>query len=48
MRKNIIPGVSLEKFYPELDNCGLVCVTEVSQKRGIDRFAEILTDILAT
>jgi len=48
MRKNIIPGVSLEKFYPELDNCGLVCVTEVSQKRDIDRFAEILTDILAT
>jgi glycine dehydrogenase subunit 1 len=48
MRKNIIPGISLKRFYPELDSCGLVCVTEVSQKRDIDRFAGILTDMLAS
>jgi len=47
MRKNIIPGISLERFYPELENCGLVCVTEVSRKKDIDRFAEILKGILA-
>jgi len=48
MKKNITPGISLEKYYPELKRCGLVCVTEVSQKEDIDRFAELLKDSLRT
>lgn len=46
MKNKIIPGVSLEKYYPELEKCGLVCVTEVSQKQDLDRFAERFKEIL--
>jgi glycine dehydrogenase subunit 1 len=47
MKKKIIPGISLEKYYPELKKCGLVCVTEVSQKQDLDRFAEQFKEILS-
>jgi glycine dehydrogenase subunit 1 len=46
MKKKIVPGISLEKYYPELKGYGLVCVTEVTQRQDIDRFAEDLKDIL--
>lgn len=46
MKKNIIPGLSLEKLYPELEGCGLVCVTEVCKKQDIDTLAESLKEIL--
>jgi len=47
MKKKIIPGISLKKYYPELKNCGLVCVTEVTQKKDLDRFAEQFKGILS-
>lgn len=34
--KNIIGGLDLEKYYPELKNCMLVCVTENRTKAEID------------
>jgi glycine dehydrogenase subunit 1 len=38
MEKNIIGGLDLEKFYPELKNHWLLCVTEVLSKEGLDLF----------
>jgi len=45
-KKGIIPGLSLEEFYPELSNCLLVCVTEMHGKEDIDRLAESLDEVL--
>ena len=39
----IFPGVSLEKFYPELKDQFLVCATETKSKEDLDRFAEALS-----
>jgi glycine dehydrogenase subunit 1 len=40
-REKIIGGLNLERFYPELKNHLLVCVTETVNKEAIDRMAEI-------
>lgn len=44
--KKIFGGVALEKYYPELKNTLLVCVTEMNKKEELDRFAEELEKIL--
>jgi glycine dehydrogenase subunit 1 len=36
LRSHIIPGLHLAKFYPELGNALLVCVTESTQREQID------------
>jgi len=36
MQNKIIPGVPLSRFYPELGNALLVCVTETARKEQID------------
>ncbi len=46
MKKGIIGGLSLEKDYPELQNCVLFCVTEMFKKEEIDRLASNLKDVL--
>jgi len=33
----IVPGVSLGQWYPELDDCLLVCVTEMNEREEIER-----------
>jgi glycine dehydrogenase subunit 1 len=38
--KKIFPGISLEKFYPELKDQFLVCATETKSKEDLDRFVE--------
>jgi len=38
MQNKIIPGVPLSRFYPELGNTLLVCVTETARKEQIDAF----------
>lgn len=43
-KKDIIGGISLEQNYPGLQNCVLVCVTEVSKKDEIERFATALEE----
>ena len=44
--KGIIGGLSLSKYYPELSNCALFCVTEVHKKEDIDRLALSLEKVL--
>lgn len=38
----IIPGLELERFYPELAGCSLWCITETKTKQQLDRLAEVL------
>ena len=42
----IIGGLCLRKYYPELENCMLVCVTEMHKKDHIDKLARSLERIL--
>jgi glycine dehydrogenase subunit 1 len=35
--KSIVPGIQLEKWYPELKESLLVCVTEMNEKEEVDR-----------
>jgi glycine dehydrogenase subunit 1 len=41
-REKIIPGISLETWYPELKNCLLVCVTEMNEREEIDRLVRAI------
>lgn len=38
LEKKIIGGLNLERFYPQLKNNALICVTEVKTKAMIDQF----------
>jgi len=38
----IIPGLLLERYYPELKNCLLISVTETKKKDSIDRLIHLL------
>ncbi len=40
--KNIVLGLPLEKFYPELSRCYLVCVTETKTKDDLDALTKEL------
>jgi glycine dehydrogenase subunit 1 len=40
---NIEIGISLEKYYPDLRNCYLVCCTEMTPKEDIDRVIDEIT-----
>ena len=44
--KGIIGGLSLGGYYPELQNCALVCVTEVHKKEEIDRLVKLMEEAL--
>ena len=46
-REKIVGGLNLERFYPELKNHLLVCVTEVVSKDSIDRMASIYQEASA-
>lgn len=41
-KKGIYAGVPLERWYPELKNCVLICTTECHTKEDLDRFVEEL------
>lgn len=43
--KGVLGGFAVEKVYPELTNCLLVCVTESHTKEDIDRFAVHLEEV---
>ena len=45
LRDKIIGGLDLGRYYPELEKCMLVCVTENRAKAEIDRLAERLGDL---
>lgn len=42
LKKDILPGVDLGKFYPEMKNSWLVCATETKTKEQLDQFVEAL------
>ena len=43
LNENIIGGVNLTNFYPELGDALLICVTEQHRKEDIDRLVRLLT-----
>ena len=42
IKKSIMGGLSLGRFYPELKNCLLICVTEKRTREEIDRFVDYI------
>ena len=42
-KNNITPGLDLGKYYPELKNHMLICVTEMNSKEEIDKLVEVLS-----
>jgi glycine dehydrogenase subunit 1 len=42
LKKKIIGGLPLGRFYPELSDCMLVCATEMSRRGDMDTLAETL------
>jgi glycine dehydrogenase subunit 1 len=40
--KKIFAGIPLGRYYPELKNCLLVCVTEMNKKSQIEQLASEL------
>lgn len=42
LKNNIIGGLDLGQYYPELKNCLLFCVTEVVTKEDMDKLVEII------
>jgi glycine dehydrogenase subunit 1 len=45
LEKKLIGGIALERFYPEMSNSLLVCVTETTRKTEIDNLVDALARI---
>ncbi|MGI6036612.1 MAG: aminomethyl-transferring glycine dehydrogenase subunit GcvPA [Limnochordia bacterium] len=45
LEAGIIGGLPLGRFYPQLDDCLLFCVTEARTKAEIDRLVEVLGEV---
>ena len=45
LRNGIVGGLDLGRFYPELKNCLLFCVTEVVAREDIDRLVDIMEGV---
>ncbi len=45
-KRNIVGGLDLSKFYPELGNALLVCATETRTDADLDAYAAALADVL--
>ena len=43
LEKNIIGGLPLRRYYPELENTMLLCATEMSKREAMDTVAEALS-----
>jgi glycine dehydrogenase subunit 1 len=43
--KNILGGISLEKDYPELENCALFGITEINSKKDVGRLITSLKEV---
>jgi glycine dehydrogenase subunit 1 len=46
LAKNIVGGLPLKKWYPELENASLWCVTETKTKGDIDLLVKTLREVL--
>ena len=42
--QKIVPGIPLSQWYPELDDCLLVCVTEMNEREEIERLVGTIGD----
>jgi glycine dehydrogenase subunit 1 len=40
LKKKIIGGLALERWYPELENCMLLCATEMSKREQMDEVGQ--------
>ncbi|MDP2606912.1 MAG: glycine dehydrogenase, partial [Deltaproteobacteria bacterium] len=40
--EKIVPGVALRRWYPELKDCMLVCVTEMNEREEIERLVRTI------
>ncbi len=45
-KKGILAGLALAPDYPELADCGLICVTETKSREDIDQLARALQEVL--
>jgi glycine dehydrogenase subunit 1 len=45
LEENIIGGLSLARFYPEMNNSFLVCLTEKHKKEDIDKLVSVLNTL---
>ena len=45
LKRRIIGGLDLSRFFPEMDDCSLFCVTEMNPKHEIDRLVESLEEL---
>ena len=45
LEANIVAGLPLGNFYPELDNCLLLCATEMNSLESLDKFADQLATL---
>lgn len=42
LEEKIVPGLVLERYYPQLKNHLLICATEIKSKAQLDRFIEVV------
>ena len=42
LKHGMIGGLPLGRFYADMKNCMLICVTETKSKEDLDKFAELL------
>jgi glycine dehydrogenase subunit 1 len=45
LKENIIGGLPLKRFYPELDGCMLVCATEMTKRDSMDVFKRVVQSV---
>lgn len=45
--RGVLAGLSLQKYYPELTNCILVCVTETKTKQDIEHYLSQLSAVIS-
>src|SRR3954447_19097209 len=48
LKKKIIGGLPLAKFYPELSDCVLLCATEMSRRADMDQLGQVLSQPAAS
>ncbi len=46
LNNGIVGGLELGKYYPELENCLLFCVTELNTREEMDRLVEVLKNAI--
>ncbi len=44
IENNMLPGLELKEYYPELENTMLICITEMHTKDQIDKLVNILSE----